>query len=381
LTASNTDWLSSHHIGFKHVIFMASVFFLISFWIHYPGLVPSYYSDVGSIGFRDGVSEGKVPYIDYGLEYPSLVGITVFLGSQWHNIYGYYFTVCAILYGFMFVGVYAMYRILIRLNQPVHRITYYVIFTPTFIYFSIFSFDWMGMGLLLLSIHYSQSNKAHLSGLFMGLSVAARIIPIVCLPFIIREFKTWRERGIFLLVAGLGWLAPNAYFMLVDFDGFLYPYQFQSQWGVEDSWMIIFGQFPSFRQLLSIGLLLQLIALIFFWRKKFNAVEGSLLAMISFMLTTYKFPPQYMTLLNPLFGLNRTNYILFMTANMLNVMMILLIFTPIFNAGNFLLITSPIQWLAIARQAVLIPLFISLFRSRKSADNPPVEGNETSNKQ
>ncbi|MGH9923535.1 MAG: hypothetical protein ACRD38_12360, partial [Nitrososphaerales archaeon] len=207
------------------------------------------------------------------------------------------------------------------------------------------------------------------SGLFMGLSVAARIIPIVCLPFIIREFKTWKERGIFLAIAGLGWLAPNAYFMLVDFDGFLYPYQFQSQWGVEDSWMIIFGQFPSFRQLLSIGLLLELIVLIFFWKRRFNAVEGSLLAMISFMLTTYKFPPQYMIMLNPLFGLNKTNYIIFMIANMLNVMMILWIFTPAFNAGNFLQITSPIQWLAIARQAVLIPLFISLFRTPKGTSS------------
>jgi hypothetical protein len=103
--------------------------------------------------------------------------------------------------------------------------------------------------------------------------------------------------------------------------------------------------------------------------------------MIAFMLTTYKFPPQYMIMLNPLFGLNRTNYVLFMTANMLNVMIILLLFTPTFSAGNFLVITSPIQWIAIARQAVLIPLFINLFRTPKAAsDSFALEGNETSNK-
>jgi hypothetical protein len=162
----------------------------------------------------------------------------------------------------------------------------------------------------------------------------------------------------------------------------MYPYIFQGELPVESSWMGIFGRFPSFRQLLSIGLLLELIVLIFFWKRRFSAVEGSLLAMISFMLTTYKFPPQYMIMLNPLFGLNKINYVIFMIANMLNVMIILWIFTPAFNAGNFLLITSPIQWLAIARQVVLIPLFISLFRTPKTtSDNPPVEGNETSNKQ
>jgi hypothetical protein len=361
---------------------MAGVFFLISFWIHYPGLVPNYYNDILTIAGRGGVSEGLVPYVDYGLEYPSLIGITIYAASQWANVFGYYFTISAVLFGFMLAAVYSMHRILIKLNQPLHRITYYVIFTPTLIYFSIFSFDWMGIGLLLLSILFSYNNKAHLSGIFMGLSVAARIIPIVCLPFIMREFKTWRERAIFLGAAGAAWIAPNIYFMVTNFDGFLYPYLFQSGWGVENSWMIIFGQFPSFRQLLSIGLLIELIVLIFFWKRRFSVAEGSLLSMIAFMLTTYKFPPQYMIMLNPLFGLNRTNYVLFMTANMLNVMIILLLFTPTFSAGNFLQLTSPIQWIAIARQAVLIPLFISLFRTPKAAsDSPPAEGSGTSNTQ
>ena len=87
------------------------------------------------------------------------------------------------------------------------------------------------------------------------------------------------------------------------------------------------------------------------------------------MLTSFKFPPQYMILLLPFFAINRINYTLFMAANMLNVLIILWWFTPAFNLGNPLLVSSPVQWAAIARQIVLIPIFLSFFGSRKAINN------------
>ncbi|MFQ5970327.1 MAG: hypothetical protein ACE5J2_07535 [Nitrososphaerales archaeon] len=354
-------------IGFKYIAIAATIFFLISFWLHYPRLVPTNYTDVVGIWHRSGVTEGLIPYVDYNLEYPVITGLAVYFSSIWGDLHTYYFIMNIMVFTSVLVSIYFVYRMLKKSNQPHDRINYFIIFTPTFIFFSIYSFDWIGISLLVLSIYFSYTQKAHLSGLFLGLSVAARIIPIVCLPFLLREFRSLREKMIFLIAAVSAWLAPNIYFMVVDFEGFLHPYAFQSTWGVEDSWIIIFGQFFPGRQNLSLVLLVSLLAFIYFWRRRFSVQEACLLALLAFVLTSYKFPPQYMILLLPFFALNKTNYSLFMTANILNVLIILFWFTPSFNLGSPLQITSPVQWVAIARQLVLLPILISFFLLRDAS--------------
>ncbi|MGH9910582.1 MAG: hypothetical protein ACRD32_08075, partial [Nitrososphaerales archaeon] len=235
-----------------------------------------------------------VPYVDYDLEYPALTGLAVYISSLWHDLYAFYYTMNIIVFALVLLSTIVLYKILKASKQPYHKINYYMIFTPAFIFFTIYSFDWIGVSLLLLSMYFSYTQKAHLSGAFMGLAIAARIIPIVCLPFFLREFKSWRERIILLVTAVAAWFAPNLYFMIVDFKGFLYPYTFQGQWGVEDSWLIVFGQFFDGRQNLSLILLVSLLALIFFYHRRFTVKEACLLALLAFVLTSFKFPPQYM---------------------------------------------------------------------------------------
>jgi hypothetical protein len=350
-------------IHFYQVVFAASIFFLIGFWLHHPNLVPNNYSDVvDALWGRISSSNGIVPYVNYDLEYPALSGIVLYFSSIWGNVYGYYYTLSLIIYSFILLSIYLVYRILALPNKSLHNITYYIIFTPTFIYFSIYSFDWMGASLLLLSIYYALTQRARLSGLFMGLSVAARIIPIVCLPFIVREFPDMRRRMMVIIAASLAWLLSNIYFMIANFEGFLYTYTFQAAWVVEDSWLIIFPSL-NLSKAISGALLLGILSLILLWRRRrFDLLEASFLALLGFVLVSFKFPPQYMILLLPFFALLRTNYILFMIANILNIMIILWWFTPSFNLGIPWTITSPVQWLAIARQIVLLPIFISLFR-------------------
>jgi len=357
-------------IGFYHVAFVASIFFLLGFWLHYPGLVPSNYSDIIDVIWRK-TAEGKiiVPYIGYELEYPALSAILVYVSSTWRNLYGYYYTLSLISYGSMLLSIYLVYKILARRNLSIHRITYFIIFTPTFLYFSIYSFDWFSVALLLLSIYYAHNKKASLSGLFMGFSVAARIIPIVCLPFVVREFSSWRKRMLVLIMAALAWLACNIYFILADFEGFLYPYLHQTFIQAnESSWLNLFP--TSIGKFMSAALLLGVLALILLWGKgRLDLFESSFLALLGFVLVSFKFPPQYMILLLPFFALHRTNYILFTAANLLNVMIILWWFTPSFNFGNPWLVSSPVQWLAMARQIILLPIFISFLRLGSTKSN------------
>ncbi len=357
--------MKKENAGFYQIAFAATAFFFIAFWIHYPGLMPNTYSDLVDTIWTDRVprSGGMVPYVDYNLEYPALSGIVVYVSSIFNDMHLYYSILSLVSYGCMLTSLYIVYRMLGPSGQWDRKITYFIVFTPTFLYFSTYSFDWLGVALLLLSIWYADKKKPSLSGLFMGLSVAARIIPIVCLPFILREFSTSKKKVVVLVAAASAWLACNIYFIVANFSGFLYPYLYQATYFAdEDSWL---NMFPlGLSKSISITLLICALGFILVWkRRRFNLFEASFLALLGFVLVSYKFPPQYMILLLPLFALNRTNYILFTAANLLNVMIILWWFTPSFNFGNPMLVTSPVQWLAIARQVILLPIFINFFRS------------------
>lgn len=374
--------MGSTKFDFYRVAVAATVFFLLSFWIHFPGLTPSNYSDFGSFWTRAGIPQGRIPYVQYDFEYPAFSGILVYLASYWQNLYAFYAILSAIVYCFMMLGIYLVFKLLNETSESVEKIGYFIVFTPVFLYFSLYTFDWIGATLLLFSIYFAHKRKAWSAGLSMGLSVATRIIPIVCFPFVLREFKTRKEK---VLVGGssvLGWLVPNIYFMFANFKGFLFPYSFQSSFGVEDSWIGIVqvytrnasvpipfvGPIELFR-VVSLSLLLISLLVIYFWRTRFTLFEASLLAMLAFMLTSYKFPPQYMILFLPLFAMNRVNYVVFMAVTILDTLIILWWFTFPFNGGNPVVPTSPVQWVSTFRQVLLFYIFTEFFSVRGSTNN------------
>ncbi len=348
---------------------ITGITFFISFLLHYPFSLPKVYSDIVFFWVsRPEIHGYLIPYADFNLEYPSIAGLVLYFSSQWHNILGYYVTLSLITLGFVLVTVYILKKVLSNSNQSRNKITYYVIVSPVFVVYSIYSFDWIGIGLLMLSIYYSTKQRAQISGMFMGLAIASRIIPAVCMPFILKEFRSRKGKISFLAISFLAWVVPNIYFILKNVNGFLYTYSFQGSWHVEDSWLGIFGvEFPG-KQYVSLGLLVPLLVLIYY-RKRFNIWEACFLALLAFVLTSYKFPPQYMILLLPFFALVRTNYFLFIGASILDALIILLL--PSFQSLGLASwdITSPIQWIAIARQIILIPIFIIIFSHKEKDKN------------
>jgi len=297
--------------------------------------------------------------VNYPFEYPALSGALFYISTLAGSVTAFYSAISLILYSFMLVGLFAMCKIFTHSGQPISGIGRHVILIPTFLIYSIFSFDWIGISLLLVAIYYSYARRPLPSGVFLGLSIAARLIPIVCLPFIILEFKRARERVILLAASAGAWLAPNLYFMVVNFQGFLYPYLFQAKYPYEDSWLEIIYAFSLIAtKILSGLLLLSLLALILLSRDKFSLLEASMLAMLAFVMSSYKFPPQYLILLIPFFALNRVSYRLSLSANTLNVLIFLFWAPSIPFFGNPTLITSPVQWIAILRQLVLLPIFL-----------------------
>jgi hypothetical protein len=357
---------------FRQLAATATMFFLVSFWLHFPGMHANVYSDLmDALWQRIIHATGILPYVSYNLEYPALSAVVVYVSSLWGDMYAFYVSMSLILFSCMLVTLFIVHRSLREMGQPVQAIAYFVIFTPSFIYYSIYSFDWIGAVFMVASIFSAYKRRAVASGLFVGLAAAARIIPIVCLPFLVLEFKN-KKNGLLLVVsAGAAWLAANSYFIATDFKGFVYPYLFQAGYGVEDSWLGLASPFSKEASILAFGAALVLILL---KRERFNIFEQSLLAMLAFVICSFKFPPQYMILLLPLFALTGVGYREFMLANVLNVMLILWYLTPAFNGGNASSVSSPVQWISYARQGLLYLVFVKLLAAGGRAAAPRVEG-------
>jgi len=328
--------------GFAILVFIASIFFMMSFWLHFPGMHPILHAN------------GIIPYASYKLEYPAVSAIVLYVSSIWRNMYAFYISMSAILFGCMVGALYVVYRALKERGEPIQRITYFMIFTPSFIYFSIYSFDWIGAVFMVAAVYFGYRRKAVWSGASIGLATAARIIPIIFLPFLFLGFKSRKNRVLLLASAGGAWLASNAYFMVTNPQGFLYPYTFQAGFYSEDSWLNVFSQYS---KVVSALLLLASLSLLLYERRRFNIFQQSLLAMLAFVVFSYKFPPQYMVMLLPLFALTGEGYWEFMVADILNVMLILWYLTPLFSGGNALIPGSPVQWIAYLRQVAPFLVF------------------------
>ena len=369
------DWSPaalSQSQGFRHLALTAATFFLVSFWLHFPGMYANVYSDLmDTLWQRIIHATGIIPYVSYKLEYPGVSAAVLYASSLWGDMYAFYLSMSLILFACMLGTLFIVHRSLRERGQPVQAIAYFIVFTPSFIYFSIYSFDWIGAVLMVASIYLAYKRRAFRSGVFIGLAAAARIIPIVCLPFILLEFKSKKNRLLLLGSAGAAWLAANTYFILTDLPGFLYPYQFQAGMGVEDSWLGLASPFAKELSIVTLGAALGLILL---WRERFNLFQQTLLAMLAFVICSFKFPPQYMILLLPLFALTGVGYREFMIANVLNVVLILWWFTPAFNLGNALSVSSPVQLIAYGRQFLLYLVFVRLLARGRKAGVLPVEG-------
>jgi hypothetical protein len=344
--------------GFALLAFMAAIMFMMSFWIHWPTMSPNIYSDLMDAFYpRLSSATGIVPYVNYNLEYPVISAYVLWASSVWGNIYAFYITISSIIFASALGSIYVVYRALKERGEPMQRIMYFVIFTPVFIFYSIYNFDWTGAVFMVAAVYFGYKHQAMRSGVSMGLAIAARIIPIVCLPFIFFELQGRRDKIRLLVSTGLAWLVANLYFMVVDFHGWLYPYTFQAGFYDEDSWL---GLFPAYSKDISIILLGISLGLILYSRKSLNLYQQSLLAMLAFSVFDYKFPPQYMIMLLPLFALTGVGYTEFMVANLLDMMIILWYFTHFFSFGDAIATSSPVQWISYLRQYALFLVYLKL---------------------
>lgn len=328
--------------------------FITSLWIHHPDFTSSFYSDIVWFWRRAEVSSGRIPYIDYNFEYPVISGLIVYLASLTGNIGGYYLVVSLVTYLCLLGSLTLTVRVARDQGVELYRVLMFTVFTSSFIIYSVYSFDWIGNLFLMLSIYLFLHERLTSSGFILGLAGATRIIPLICILAFISDIKDTWNTAKYIVATFLGWLTPNIYFLLRNFNGALYPYLYQATWRAEDSWLVIV---PSNHQLVSLAVMAVMVAMVML-KRNMNTIHRCGLLLFAFMISSYKFPPQYFIQLLPLSAFITGRYLAFIIADLLNSAIILGWFTPSFSLGDPWVASSPVQLCAVARQVALLYIFI-----------------------
>ncbi|MGA3298036.1 MAG: hypothetical protein ABSD41_11375, partial [Candidatus Bathyarchaeia archaeon] len=122
--------------NFRIMLIVASTLWIYTSLLKFPFMVPSHYSDVGYLWIRD-VYQGhhnlQIPYFQYELEYPQVIGSLILIGQVFSTIapaildqYNTFVVIESMLqYPFMVGTVYVLFRLCNKLRLNTNRIYLY----------------------------------------------------------------------------------------------------------------------------------------------------------------------------------------------------------------------------------------------------------------
>ena len=368
----------------RDILLAATVIFIFSAWEHMPGLVPSHYTDISSIFFRDGVGQGPhlIPYYDFTFEYPVLVGIFVYLCSSvrtwvldFSQAMAYYtLAMNAILYVFTMGTIITLYRIVVKVKGKVSRIWKCVLVVPSFLMFVTYNWDIIAIFFSTLAIYYFFNGEKGKADLSIGLGISAKIFPCMLVPVFMIEEKTWSERLKRLAVPLAVFLLMNSPFILANFNQWFETWRYHAGWGIENSWLIFFfDQMDPNAHYVGLAVLLYLVykGLVDSGKRSYRSREERIvtrvfLMSVAWLFGNYVVTPQMALILLPLFTLLPVIPLAAIyVAEIFNALIIVLWFTPELNLGNPLVGSSPVQWFSAARQFTWLALFIYMLYPAK----------------
>ncbi len=201
------------------------------------------YTDIYPLYFNEGLSAGKVPYVDHPVEYPVLIGGAMQLAA-WlvHPIADpfvrgrEFFDVSIVLLSIFFVlGVLATAYLAGRSRRWT---ALGVALAPAVILGAFINWDLIAMGLAMLGMAAWAARRGVLAGVLIGLAVATKFYPLLFLgPLLLLCWRAGRLRS-FWVTAGsavVTWLVVNVPVMIINFSGWARFYQLSetrsADWG------------------------------------------------------------------------------------------------------------------------------------------------------
>ncbi len=199
------------------------------------------YTDIYPLYFGEGLSAGKVPYLDHHVEYPVIIG-AVMQAAAWvvrsaANLYArglqYFDVTVAVLAIFLIAGVLAT----AYCAGPSRRWTALLVaFSPALILSAYINWDLIAMGLMMMALAAWAARRPALAGVLLGLAVATKFYPVVVLwPLFLLCLRARRLRAFWITAgsAAAAWLAVNLPVAIVAPHGWATFYVFNSQRGAD----------------------------------------------------------------------------------------------------------------------------------------------------
>jgi hypothetical protein len=332
---------------FRIIILVASTLWIYSVLTKVPFLVPSHYSDVGWLWIRDVYSGNhnlQIPYVQYTLEYPQMIGLLIYLGqaiSTYFPVlidsYNTFVAVEGLLeYPFMIGTIFNLYILCTKLNLSKNRIYLYMITTLTFIVYGFYNWDFLVAYFVTLSIWLYLDKRFNWAAVVLAFGVLTKFTPGIMLFPMLAGLQNWRARINFTLTAAIVWVAANLPFAVANFNGWLQLFvgysgpnhQLQNTWismavsaaGLGD---IISGERAGW--ILSFGIFFFL--MIYAVRSKHTPLEKILMTWYAWYGAVYLFDPQMMIQLIPIVILTPSFSLLFYRiADVLNAFIIMFYF-------------------------------------------------------
>ncbi len=313
--------LIRHNREFQIIVLVASTIWIYSAVTKIPLAVPSYYSDVGYLWIRDvysGHHNLQVPYVQYVLEYPQMIGFLIYIGqaiSTYFPVvvdpYNTFVAVEGLLeYPFMIGTLYNLYMLCGKLKLNRFRIYLYILTTLSFIVYGFYNWDFLVAYFVSLSIWLYLDRSFDWAAIALAFGTLTKLTPAIMYFPMAAGINGWKARMRFTFAAAIVWVAANLPFALANFStwvqlfvGYSGPnHQLQNTW---ISWVIstaglgdIIGQGATNGHILSIGIFLFL--LMYLLTTKRSALEKILMTWYAWYGVVYLFDPQMMIQLFPI---------------------------------------------------------------------------------
>ena len=333
------------------IVNISVTLFCISLLLKFPGIVGlAFYSDLVS-WYYDTVVISMNAVMARFVAYPAL--------AVAHDPQTYVLVTGAILLVTVALSVHILLKLLQMFGLERWRAFLFAL-SPSFIFFAYYNIDVVGILFILGALYFALKRKWTFSACILGFAIATKVFPFIYIPLVWLVQPGWKERVKYASVTLLVWLALNLPFIIANFSDWYLFVSVQGQWGIEDSWMIfVLPQMSPIAHYLSY--LLLILGIVHVVRQKMPLERAWFAATLVFMLSSFKFPPQYFLYVLPfvvILGFNRLEP--FLLADVLNVLVIVTWFTPWLNGGNPLDASSPTQWIGLARELILFAVLVYL---------------------
>ena len=199
------------------------------------------YTDIYPLYFAEGLSAGQVPYVGHHVEYPVLIGAAM-EGAAWlvrpitdaaERGREFYDVTVALLSIFLIAGVLGT----AYCAGPARRWTgLLVALAPALVLGAFINWDLIAMALSVLALAAWAARRPVLAGVLLGLAVATKFYPVICLvPLFVLCLRAGRLGEFWRTAAGAAaaWLAVNLPVALAAPSGWATFYTFNAQRGAD----------------------------------------------------------------------------------------------------------------------------------------------------